>query len=96
MSVGPLEELERGVAFPTQRVRVGIRRVDDDLVSQIVIGGYLPRLSDRVERSLSVAEIAQSERPGGERIRAVVVKPLCMALEAMENQPEPVELVGWL
>ena len=21
---------------------------------------------------------------------------LCMALEAMENQPEPVEVIGWL
>jgi hypothetical protein len=36
-----------------------------------------------------------SDQPGlGEPNDAIIA--LCMALDALENQPEPVEVLGWL
>ena len=79
----------RGTYFHSWLVRI------DGLLGTSLAAG-------RVARFISAVERQMLELVRGNPLRlamllaSTVVAYLCMALEALENQPEPLQVVGWL
>jgi hypothetical protein len=87
----------------TQFPQTDVRMVPaSDRLYQAVVGRRLT-LPDNDELRLHMANtIARHNRRGWRLDKPSLEQPndsiiaLCMALEAMENQPEPVHVLGWL
>jgi hypothetical protein len=73
-----------------------------DRLYRAIVEGRLTLPNDEELRQHAAAAITRLGRRGGridkanrsDNIDAIVA--LCMALEATENQPAPVELLGWV
>jgi len=97
------QELEQERVTVTAFPQTDVRMVPaSDRLYQAVVQQRLVLPDNEELRQHMANTIARHGRRGWRLDKPSLEQPndaiiaLCMALEAMENQPEPVELIGWL
>jgi phage terminase large subunit-like protein len=97
------QELERERIVVTSLPQTDARMIPaSDRLYRAVVERKLTVPDDEELRAQVANTIAKHSRRGWRLDKPSLNEPndsviaLCMALEAFENQPEPVELVGWL
>ena len=97
------QELEQERITVTAFPQTDVRMVPaSDRLYQAVVGQKLTLPDNEELRAHMANTIARHNRRGWRLDKPSLEQPndsiiaLCMALEAMENQPEPVQVIGWL